>query len=136
MNHANNPLSRGGYFVSRDLKSFIYARLASWRERTSKIEETVDFLVPRSTCFIARHISKESPLKKIFKKRLKEFQKHLRERGYPQNLLNLTLSLSLSLKYTLKTRKKHFNKNLQEGKRFCPLSRKINHQFLALKAFS
>ena len=95
MNHANSPLSRGGYFVSRDLKSFIYARLASWRERTSKIEETVDFLVPRSTCFIARHISKESPLKKIFKKRLKEFQKHLRERGYPQNLLNLTLSLSL-----------------------------------------
>ena len=27
-----------------------------------KIEKTVDFLVPGSTCFIARHISQESPL--------------------------------------------------------------------------
>ena len=26
-----------------------------------KIEETVDFLVPGITCFIARHISQESP---------------------------------------------------------------------------
>ena len=34
----------------------------------SKIEETGDFLVPGSTCFIARHISQESPQKKIFKK--------------------------------------------------------------------
>ena len=47
-----------------------------------------------------------------------------------------SLSLSLCLKYTLKTRKIHFNKNRQEGKTFCPLSRKINHQFLALKVFS
>ena len=29
MNHANSPLSRGSHFVSKDLKSFIYARLAS-----------------------------------------------------------------------------------------------------------
>ena len=29
MNHANSPLSRGDHFVSKDLKSFIYARLAS-----------------------------------------------------------------------------------------------------------
>ena len=50
--------------------------------------------------------------------------------------LSLSLSLSLCLKYTLKTRKIHFNKNRQEGKTFCPLSRKINHQFLALKVFS
>ena len=119
MNHANNPLSRGGYFVSRDLKSFIYARLASWRERTSKIEETVDFLVPRSTCFIARHISKESPLKKIFKKRLKEFQKHLRERGYPQNLLNLTLSLSLS-EIHFENKKKALQQESSRGKNILP----------------
>ena len=71
-------------------------------------------------------------LKEIFQKRVKEFQKHLRERGCPQN----SLSLSRSLKYTLKKRKRHFNKNLQEGKTFCRLSRKINHQFLAIKAFS
>ena len=38
-----------------------------------------------------------STSKEIFQKRLKEFKKHLRERGYPQNLSNLTLSLSLSL---------------------------------------
>ena len=133
MNHANSPLSRGGYFVSRDLKSFIYARLASWRERTSKIEETVDFLVPRSTCFIARHISKESPLKKIFKKRLKEFQKHLRERGYPQNLLNLTLFLS---KIHIENKKKALQQESLRRKNIFPLSRKTNHQFLALKVFS
>ena len=43
----------------------------------SKIEETVDFLVPGSTCFIARHISQESPQKKIFKKELRNFKSTL-----------------------------------------------------------
>ena len=33
----------------------------------------------------------------------------------------------------MKTGKKHSNKSIQEEKPFCPLSRNINHQFLALK---
>ena len=33
----------------------------------------------------------------------------------------------------MKTGKKHFNKNLQEEKLFCPLPLNINHQFLDLK---
>ena len=32
----------------------------------------------------------------------------------------------------MKTGKKHSNKSIQEEKPFCPLSRNINHQFLAL----
>ena len=35
----------------------------------------------------------------------------------------------------MKTGKKHSNKNLQEEKPFCPLSRNINYHFLALKTF-
>ena len=31
--HVNRPLSRGGHFVSGDLKSFVYARLASFSPR-------------------------------------------------------------------------------------------------------
>ena len=32
----NRPLSHGGHFVSRDLKSFVYARLASFSLRAGQ----------------------------------------------------------------------------------------------------
>ena len=105
----------------------------------SKIEETVDFLVPGSTCFIARHISQESPLKKIFKKRLKEFQKHLRERGYPQNLLNLTLSLSLFLSLSLseihfENKKKALQQESLRGKNILPFVTQNQQSVPSLKS--
>ena len=66
-----------------------------------------------------------------FQKRLEEFQKHLREK--------------ISTEFNNSNSEIHFENrrealqqklNLQEKKPFCPLSRNINHQFLALKTFS
>ena len=63
--------------------------------------------------------------KENFQKRLKEFQKHLRERGYPKNLLNLTLSLSLSLSLSFseihfEDKKKALQQESSRGKKILP----------------
>lgn len=56
------------------------------------------------------HLATHEFLKEKFKKRLKEFQKHLRERerGYPHNLINLTLSLKYTSTKIFK-RKNHWD---------------------------
>ena len=70
--------------------------------------------------------------KENFQNRLEEFQKHLTKRGYPQNLITLTLS-----EIHFENRKElHSNKNLQEEKPFCPLSRNINHHFAIYRAIN
>ena len=61
--------------------------------------------------------------KENFQKGLEEFQKHLRERGYPQNLITLTHS-----EIHFENRKEAL-KDLQEEKPFSPLTCNINHQF-------
>ena len=60
--------------------------------------------------------SEQIPQKKIFKWRLKEFQKYLRDRGYPQNLINLTISMT----YTLKTGRRHLQQKSSWGKTILP----------------
>ena len=57
--------------------------------------------------------------KESFQKRLKEFQKHLGERRYPQNLINLSLYLS----------EIHFE-NRKEARQLKPFKRKNHFAFV------
>ena len=50
-----------------------------------------------------------------FQKRLEEFQKHLRERAYPQNLINQTLS-----EVSLENRRQALQKKAMEEKQILP----------------
>ena len=65
--------------------------------------------------------------KENFQKGLEEFQKHLRERGYPQNLITLTHS-----EINFENRKEALQ---HEEKPFSPLTCNTSHQFPALKTF-
>ena len=67
-----------------------------------------------------------------FQNRLEELQKHLRERISTD--FNNSNSL-LQLITLWKRERSSSSKNVQEEKPFCPLSRNINHQLLALKTF-
>ena len=78
---------------------------------------------------VALRLLRANSSKENSSKRLEEFQKHLRERGYPQNLITLTLS---GIHFE---NRKEAQQKLQKEKPFCPLSRNINHQLLALKTF-
>ena len=76
--------------------------------------------------FIKGEVLRTNSSKMTFEKKITNFKSHLLQRGYPEDLINATLSEV----YFKDSKLKPFNKNKRETYEYCLLSPNTNHQRL------